>query len=153
MAHSGDEKIRTPLCCHLLWTIAMSNHQLFRIQEHPYSAPKLGNTSVLPLLRNTPVLPSTATGHPCMVSWKIVWENKGGKCGWRGTVYSLQEIPEIPGVQAHVTGRHAAPPGPSSHARGKNQRKDIYIEHRAGTAPRLASWRIMTQPGEICLRW
>jgi hypothetical protein len=30
------------------------------------------------------------------------------------------------------------------------QRKDIYIEHRAGTAARLASWRKMTQPGEFC---
>ncbi len=28
-----------------------------------------------------------------------------------------------------------------------NQRKDIYIEHRAGKATRLASWRKMTQPG------
>jgi hypothetical protein len=30
------------------------------------------------------------------------------------------------------------------------QRKDIYIEHRAGKAPRLASWRKMTQQGEFC---
>jgi hypothetical protein len=28
------------------------------------------------------------------------------------------------------------------------QRKDIYIEHRAGKAARLATWRKMTQPGE-----
>jgi hypothetical protein len=34
--------------------------------------------------------------------------------------------------------------------RGPSQRKDIYIEHRAGKAPRLASWRKMTQPGEFC---
>ncbi len=32
----------------------------------------------------------------------------------------------------------------------ENQRKDIYIEHRAGKTPRLASWRKMTQPGEFC---
>jgi hypothetical protein len=31
-----------------------------------------------------------------------------------------------------------------------HQRKDIYIEHRAGKAARLASWRKMTQPGEFC---
>ncbi len=30
------------------------------------------------------------------------------------------------------------------------QRKDIYIEHWAGKAARLASWRKMTQPGEFC---
>jgi hypothetical protein len=30
------------------------------------------------------------------------------------------------------------------------QRKDIYIEHRAGKTPCLASWRKMTQPGEFC---
>jgi len=30
------------------------------------------------------------------------------------------------------------------------QRKDIYIEHRTGKAPYLASWRKMTQPGEFC---
>ncbi len=28
---------------------------------------------------------------------------------------------------------------------GRTQRKDIYIEHRAGKAARLASWRKMTQ--------
>jgi hypothetical protein len=30
------------------------------------------------------------------------------------------------------------------------QRKDIYIENRAGKAARLTSWRKMTQPGEFC---
>ncbi len=30
-----------------------------------------------------------------------------------------------------------------------DQRKDIYIEHRAGKAPRLASWRKMTQPASF----
>ncbi len=34
---------------------------------------------------------------------------------------------------------------------GMKQRKDIlYIEHRAGKATCLASWRKMTQPGEFC---
>ncbi len=33
------------------------------------------------------------------------------------------------------------------------QRKYIYIEHRAGKAARLASWRKMTQPGEFCWWW
>jgi hypothetical protein len=33
------------------------------------------------------------------------------------------------------------------------QRKDIYIEHRAGKAACLASWRKMTQPGEFCWCW
>jgi myosin-6 len=28
----------------------------------------------------------------------------------------------------------------------------MYIEHPAGKLPRLASWRKMTQPGEICCR-
>jgi hypothetical protein len=31
-----------------------------------------------------------------------------------------------------------------------NQRKEIYIEHRAGKTAHLASWRKMTQPGEFC---
>ncbi len=31
-----------------------------------------------------------------------------------------------------------------------SQRKDRHIEHRAGKAPCLASWRKMTQPGEFC---
>jgi hypothetical protein len=30
------------------------------------------------------------------------------------------------------------------------QRKDIYMEHRAGKAALLASWRKMTQPSEFC---
>ncbi len=30
------------------------------------------------------------------------------------------------------------------------QRKYTYIEHWAGTAARLSSWRKMTQPGEFC---
>jgi hypothetical protein len=30
------------------------------------------------------------------------------------------------------------------------QRKDIYIENRAGKVARLASWRKMTQPGGFC---
>jgi hypothetical protein len=30
------------------------------------------------------------------------------------------------------------------------QRKDIYIEHWASKAARLASWKKMTQPGEFC---
>ncbi len=30
-----------------------------------------------------------------------------------------------------------------------NQRKDIYIEHRAGKAALLASWRKMTHPDEF----
>jgi hypothetical protein len=30
------------------------------------------------------------------------------------------------------------------------QIKDIYIEHWAGKAARLASWRKMTQQGEFC---
>ncbi len=30
-----------------------------------------------------------------------------------------------------------------------SQRKDIYIEHRAGKAPCQASWRKMTQLGEL----
>jgi hypothetical protein len=30
------------------------------------------------------------------------------------------------------------------------QIKDIYIEHRAGKAALLASWRKMTQPSEFC---
>ncbi len=34
-----------------------------------------------------------------------------------------------------------------------SQRKDIYIEHRAGKAACLASWRKMTQPGEFCWWW
>jgi hypothetical protein len=33
------------------------------------------------------------------------------------------------------------------------QRKDIYIEHWAGKAARLASWRKMTQLGEFCWWW
>jgi hypothetical protein len=36
---------------------------------------------------------------------------------------------------------------------GDTQRKDIYIEHRACRAARLASYRKMTQPGEICWLW
>jgi hypothetical protein len=31
-----------------------------------------------------------------------------------------------------------------------NRREVIYIEHRAGKAARLDSWRKMTQPGEFC---
>jgi hypothetical protein len=33
--------------------------------------------------------------------------------------------------------------------RRTDQRKDIYIEHRASKAARLASWRKMTHPGEV----
>jgi hypothetical protein len=33
------------------------------------------------------------------------------------------------------------------------KRHILYMEHRAGKAARLASWRKMTQPGEICWRW
>jgi hypothetical protein len=54
-----------------------------------------------------------------------------------------------PGHQVRVRGS-ATQEGSSAQGTYR-QRKDTYsIEHRAGRAVRLASWRKMTQPGEYC---